>query len=242
MGEDEVNLEDRAIAGITRWEEGLDGDSPAWLGGPRGVLYLVGGVILAAVVTVVTFVISALIPIRLVWGLVGVGWFLTLTAVVTFGRRQRLAAHFEAAKRRVASADPAERQRGLTELMLNARRGRGEHHRIAGLLSAYLRRPPYQDAGEHGRRQLAFSMLCDQTLSLLAKQRLDLTGASLAGLNAVNAELPGVCLRGADLTNARFAHANLANAVLWEARTEGTDFRGAILDGTLLAAQAAPRR
>ena len=48
------------------------------------------------------------------------------------------------------------------------------------------------------RRQLALSMLSDQTLSLLAKQRLDLTGASLVGLNAVNAELPGVNLRGAE--------------------------------------------
>jgi uncharacterized protein YjbI with pentapeptide repeats len=40
----------------------------------------------------------------------------------------------------------------------------------------------------------------------------------------------------------RPARANLANAVLYEARTDGADFTGAILDGTVLAAQAAPRR
>ena len=240
--EDEVGLEGRVIAGITRFEEGMDGESAAWLGGARGFAYAVAAIVGAAAVTVVTFVVSFLIPLRLVQLVLGFAWLSTLTATVAFWRRQRLAAHFEHAKRLVGSADPAERERGMTDLIMNARRGRAEHRRIAGLLSAYLRRPPYDQPNEKGRRQVALAILSDQTLSLVAKQRLDLTGASLVGLKAVNAELPGVNLHGAALTGAKFVRANLANAVLYEARTDGADFTGAILDGTVLAAQAAPRR
>src|SRR4029079_1123972 len=97
MDEDEVGLEGRVIAAITRFEEGMDGESAAWLGGPRGFAYLVAAVVSAAAVTVVTFVIAFLIPLRLVQGILGLAWMTTLTAVVAFGRRQRLAAHFEAA-------------------------------------------------------------------------------------------------------------------------------------------------
>src|SRR5262245_25734216 len=177
MGEDDVGFEDRVIGGITRFEEGMAGESAQWLGGPRGFAYLVAAVIGAAAVTVVTMVVAFLIPLRLVWLVLGGIWGTTLTATVAFWRRQRLAAHFESAKRLVGSADSSERERGLTELIVNARRGRAEHHRIAGVLSAYLRRPPYEQPNEKGRRQVALSILSDTTLSVAAKQRLDLTGA-----------------------------------------------------------------
>ena len=110
------------------------------------------------------------------------------------------------------------------------------------MLTAYLRHQPHAHPDEGGRRQLAFSLLADQTLAMLAKGRLDLTGASLAGLRAVNAELPGVCLREADLSNVRFTRANLAYADLIGARLDGTDFTGARLEGTILAPSALARR
>ena len=90
-----------------------------------------------------------------------------LAAVVAYWRRQRLAAHFEAAQRLVDSADADERQRGFTELIVNARRGRAEHRRIAAALTAFLRRPPHDHPSEAGRRQLALSLLADYTLSPL---------------------------------------------------------------------------
>src|SRR5262249_6091224 len=133
-----------------------------------------------------------------------VGFLVVLAGFGAYWRRQRLAAHVESAQQMLASTDGGERQRGFTEMIVNARRGGAEHPRIAGALTAYLRRPPIDQPGESSRRQVALAILSDFTLSPLAKERLDLSGASLAGLRAVNAELPGVCLRGADLTGIRF--------------------------------------
>jgi hypothetical protein len=233
---------DDLIRRIARFEEGTDGETLQWIGGPKGIavglLLLIPVAGMAVLAVVLTFATES----GGVGKLAFLGLLLALAGVSAYWRRQRLAAHFEAANRLVASEDPDKRQRGFTEMIVNARRGRSEHHRIAGALTAYLRRPPIDQPAEDGRRQLALSLLADYMLSPSAKERLDLTGASLAGLRAVNAELPGVCLRGADLGNVRFVRANLANANLEDARIEGADFTGAQLAGTILAATAPPRR
>ena len=241
---------DQLVQRIARFEEGTDGETLTWIGGPVGLA--VGVLLLIPVAGM------AALFVALAFGgaseeaeaagsapggkLAFAGLVVVFAGVTAYWRRQRLAAHFEAASRLVASDDAGKRQRGLTELIMNARRGRAEHRRIAGALAAYLRRPPIEQPDEGGRRQLVFSLLADQTLSLSAKERLDLTGASLAGLRAVDAELPGVCLRGADLGNVRFVRANLAYADFEGARVEGADFTGARLDGTILAGTAPPRR
>jgi len=241
---------DQLVQRIARFEEGTDGETLKWIGGPVGLV--VGLLLLIPVAGM------AALFVALAFGtaaeeteaagsapfgkLAFAGLVVVLAGVTAYWRRQRLAAHFEAASRLVSSDDAGKRQRGLTALIMNARRGRAEHRRIAGALAGYLRHPPIDQPDEGGRRQLVFSLLSDQTLSLSAKERLDLTGASLAGLRAVDAELPGVCLRGADLGNVRFVRANLANANLEDARIEGADFTGARLDGTILAGTAPPRR
>jgi len=226
---------DDLIHSIGRFEDGADGSSLPWLGGPRGLavgfLLILGAAALAALSLVVMFVADEHIVSKLLCGLM----LLVVAAVTSYWRRQRLAAHFEAAKRMLDSANPDDRQRALTEMIVNARRGRAEHHRIADALTAYLRRPPHEHLGEGSRRQVAFAIVADYTLVPTAKERLDLSGASLAGIRAVDADLPGVSLRGADLTNARFARANLAQADLAAARLEGADFTGARLEGTILA-------
>jgi hypothetical protein len=240
--ENEPHPADGFIKRIARFEEGVDDERLAWLGGPAGLLVSVlllipvaGAAVLAGALVFATE--SGLL------GKLGVGVFaIVLMGAVAFWRRQRLAAHFESAHRRLTSADAAERQRGFTEMIMNARRGRAEHRRIADSLAAYLRNPPVDQPDEGGRRQLALALLADQTLSMSAKERLDLGGASLAGLRAVDAELPGVSLRGADLTGVRFARANLVQADFEGARIDGADFTGARLDGTILAATLPPRR
>ena len=233
---------DQVVRGITRFEEGTDGETLKWLGGPTGLLVglllLIPTAGLAVLAVVIAFATESNFLGKLAFG----GFMLVLMGVVAYWRRQRLAAHFESAHRLIVSADAGERQRGFTEMIVNARRGRAEHRRIADAFATYLRQPPIDQPDEGGRRQLALSLLSDQTLSMFAKERLDSTGASLAGLRAVNAELPGVCLRGADLGNVRFVRANLANANLEDARIEGADFTGAQLDGTILAGAAPPRR
>ena len=230
------------IQSIGRFEDGDEGGGLPWLGGPRGVvtglLLTLGAAVLLALSVVAMFAIGE----ELVSKLICAFMLIVVAAVTAYWRRQRLAAHYEAAQRLVESADPDKRQSGFTELMVNARRGRAEHRRIAATLTAYLRRPPHDQPNETGRRQLVLTLLADFTLSPLAKERLDLSGASLAGLRAVNAELPGVCLRDADLSNVRFARANLAYADLVGARLEGADFTGARLEGTILAPSALARR
>src|SRR5262245_64156370 len=86
-------------------------------------------------------------------------WIAVLAGVGAYWKRQRLAAHFEGARRCLGSADPEQRQGGLVDLMVNARRGRAEHKRIARTLTAFLRDPAVDHPAERGRRQLAFSML-----------------------------------------------------------------------------------
>lgn len=125
-------------------------------------------------------------------------------------------------------------------MMLNARRGRAEHVRIARDLAGYLRGQPLAEPGERARRQIAFTMLADQTLEMGAKQRLDLSGAMLAGIRGASAELPGVHLHGADLTGAFLAGANLEGADLTGARLEGANLTGARLAGAILPQLAVP--
>jgi len=241
-------FKDEVVGRINRFEDG-DGDGPVWLGGPKGLL--IGILLLIPTAIALVLAVVGLFGAGAIFGetaghIVGkplaVFMLVVLAAATSYWRRQRLAAHFEAAHRMVDSTAPDERARGLAELIVNARRGRAEHRRIAGVLTAYLRRPPRDDPDEGGRRQLALALLADYTLAPAAKQRLDLTGASLAGLRAVNAELPGVCLRDADLTNVRFARANLARADFAGARLEGADFTGARLEGTILAPSVLARR
>jgi hypothetical protein len=233
--DDKPGPHDSLIQGISRFEEGVDGASLDWIGTSKGLVVgllllipLAGTAALAAIFIGATD--SAII------GKLGiVGFLITMSAFIAYWRRQRLAAHYESAARLLASAEGGERSRAFTEMIVNARRGRAEHRRIAGALTGYLRRPPIEQPGEEGRRQLALSLLADFTLSPTAKEALDLSGASLVGLKAVNGELAGVNLRGADLTNVKFVRANLANAVLDEARIDGADFTNAILVGTVLA-------
>ena len=235
-------FKDEIVGRLNRFEDGADGGGPAWLGGPKGLL--VGILLLVPAALALVFAVVAMFGAGFVFGdvaghVVGkplaIFMLLVVVAATAYWRRQRLAAHFESAERLVNSESGDARQRGLTELIVNARRGRAEHGRIARLLTAYLRQPPHKHIDEGGRRQLALSLLADFTLIPTAKQRLDLSGASLVGLRAVGAELPGVCLRDADLSNTRFARANLAFADFAGARLDGADFTGARLEGTLLA-------
>jgi hypothetical protein len=232
---------DNLIGRIARFEEGTDRESQPWLGGPAGLVLGLALVIPVAALALLAVKVAFEVDSPLLSKLLGLVTLLLLAAVVAYWRRQRLAAHFESAQRLITSADAGARQRGFTEMIMNARRGRAEHRRIARALADYLRRPPAPQPDEGGRRQLALSLLCDQTLSMAAKQRLDLSGASLAGLRAIEAELPGVSLRGADLRGVRFARANLLHADFVGASIEGADFTGARLDGTILAALAARR-
>jgi Pentapeptide repeats (8 copies) len=219
---------------IGRLEDLADDGKYPWLGlGPGlalGIVLALIGVVGAPLVWVVPFYTGS----RLAARLVGLCWLSFAGFAMVYWRRQRLAAHFEAAHRRLASADPDERQRALVDLMVNARRGRAEHGRIASDLAGYLRRPPLGDPGEPGRRQIAFTVLADQTLEMAAKKRLDLSGALLAGIGGVNAELPTVCLHGTDLSRANLAYANLEGADLSGARLEGANLSGARLAGAIL--------
>jgi len=221
---------------IGQFEEAPNDGKYPWLG-------LGGGLALGILLTIVA---AGSVPLICAVGghtesglatrTVGLGWVFLAAFVAAYWRRQRLAAHFESAHRRLASGDPDARQEALVDLIVNARRGRGEHWRIARDLAGYLRRPPLDDPGEAERRQIAFAMLADQTLVLAAKQGLDLSGARLAGIRAANAELPGVRLRGADLTGALLVRANLEGADLGDACLEGTNLTGARLAGAILPA------
>jgi hypothetical protein len=238
-------LGDDLIRRIARFEDGLDGKHLEWLGGPKGLL--VGFLLLIPATGLCVLALIAMFGAEETFGgiaskVIGLFMLLVVAATTAYWRRQRLAAHFEFAHRLMNHADGGERQRGMTEMIVNARRGRAEHRRIAGALSAYLRHPLRDQVGEAARRQVALSLLADYTLQPAAKERLDLTGASLAGLRAVDADLAGVCLRDADLTNVRFTRANLAHADLLGARLDGADFTGARLEGTILAPSALARR
>jgi hypothetical protein len=234
LDDETPDAQDSFIQRIARFEEGADGAILDWIGGRKGLLVgfalLIGTGALLALSAVLMIAIEESFASKLLFGFM----LLVLAGVGGYWRRQRIAAHFEAARRLVESANPDERQRGLTEMIVNARRGRAEHRRIAGALTAYLRRPPHDHLGEGARRQIAFALLADYTLLPSAKEKLDLGGASLAGIRAVNADLPGVCLRGADLTGARFAGANLFQADFEGAKLEGADFKGAQVGGTIL--------
>ena len=232
---DDVDDENDIFHKIARFEDAVDDGRQAWLGRGPGLALGIGlavVVVLAAPVVWIGPVLVTRSP--LFHKACGAAWALSAMFGMAYWRRQRLAAHFEAAHRRLASADPAERQRALIDLMINARRGRAEHGRIAQDLAAYLRRPPLDGADEAGRRQIAFTMLAEQTLIVAVKQRLDLSGAMLAGIRGVDAELPGVRLHGADLTGARLRRANLEGADLTGARLEGADLTGARLGGAIL--------
>ena len=235
-------LTDGFVARLTQFEDNTGADSQYdWIGGPKGLL--VGFLLLipaaGAAILGMVLIFGVASPLNDLTSHVAGPLMLIVVATVTaYWRRQRLAAHFEHARRLVDSESGDKRQGGLIELIVNARRGRAEHRRIARVLTAYLRHPPHKDIAEDARRQLVLTLLADFTLTPAAKANLDLTGASLIGLRAVNGELPGVCLRNADLTNARFARANLAHADLTGAHLDGADFTGAIVTGTLLAPAA----
>jgi hypothetical protein len=229
------SVSDQLFRSIANFEDTTAKDAPAWLGGPRGMALAVVLIILSVVTGIGVWAIVLATGSRGLMYLLGSAWCLLCGATVAFWRRHRLAAHFEAAQRALDSADPHQRQHGLTQLMLNARRGRAEHWRVASALTAYLRRPPHDHPDEPGQRQLAFSMLADNTLTLVAKEKLDLSGAVLARIRAPRADLVGACLRGADLTGARLAGANLRDADLVDARLEGADLTGADVAGTILA-------
>jgi len=224
--------------GIARFEDATGGATPGWLGGAAGLAAAMGLIIASAVVGVGVWLLTFSVGSRLVMYFVGGGWVALLAFTVAFWRRHRLAAHVQAAARALESAEAPQRQHGLTQLMLNTRRGRAEHRRVAAALTAYLRRPPHDHPEERGQRQLAFSMLADHTLTLAAKQKLDLSGAVLAGLRAPGADLAGACLRNADLTGARLARANLRDADLVGARLDGADLSGANVEGTILAGRS----
>jgi hypothetical protein len=238
----EDGIEHDLVRRIVRFEEGTDHGQLAWLGGPKGFALGLALLGLAAVVAVLAVVFAFAVDSPTLTKLALAVVLLILSAAGAYWKRQRMAAHFDRAHRMIESADPGERQRGFTEMIINARRGRSEHGRIADTLATYLRRPPHGAPDESVRRQLALSLLADYTLSPAAKEKIDLSGASLAGLRAIDAELPGVCLRGADLGNVRFVRANLAHADFEGARIEGADFTGARLEGTILAGTAPPRR
>ncbi len=222
------------LQSIGRFEDAPNDGKYPWLGlSPGlalGIVLTVGAVGTGPLLWVVAFYSDSTLVTRGV----GLVWICLAAFAMAYWRRQRLAAHFEAAHRRLASANPDERQDALVDLMINARRGRAEHGRIARELAGYLRRPPIGDPGEPARRQIAFAMLADQTLDMAAKERLDLSGAMLAGIRGGSAELPGVRLHGADLTGAHLGRANLEGADLSGARLEGTNLSGARLAGAIL--------
>lgn len=222
----------RAIANFE--DRTPDGDRHAWLGRAPGLLVGVTLLLGVAALSVLAVVIVFALESRTIAYLVGLGWLLVATSVSAYWRRQRLAAHFDRAQRWLASSQPAERDRGLADLVMNARRGRAEHGRIAGTLSAYLRAAPAPLPDEAGRRQLAFSILTDRTLTMAATKGLDLAGAHLAGVFAPGADLAGVRLRGADLSRARLARADLSHADLVDTVLDGADLGGANLQGTIL--------
>jgi len=224
----------RIFRGIGRLEDAADDGKYPWLG-------LGGGLVLGIVLTILTLGVApltCLVPAytesTLLSKVALLAWMSLAAFAMTYWRRQRLAAHFESAHRRLGSATANERQAALVDMMVNARRGRAEHGRIARDLAAYLRRPPIGDPDERSRRQIAFSMLADQTLEMGAKQGLDLSGAMLAGIRGASAELPGVRLQGADLTGAMLARANLEGADLSGACLDGTNLSGARLAGAIL--------
>jgi hypothetical protein len=220
---------------IGRFEDGAGMESKPWLGGAPGLVLGLVVTLAAAAMTPLACGAVYAVDSRIFGKLAMVAWMAIVAATMAYWRRQRLAAHFEAANRRLGSGDPADRDRGLVDLIVNARRGQAEHGRIAAAVTGYLRRAPEPHAGEPSRRQIAFSMLADFTLSPLAKERIDLTGAKLAGIRGVGAELRGACLRGADLSGAKLARANLELADLRDARLDGADLAGARLEGALLA-------
>ncbi len=228
------DLQERLFRRIGQFEDAPNDGGYSWLGRPAGLV--VGIVLLVATLGMGPLVCA--VPVEtdsaLLTKVAGLVWMFVIGFTMVYWRRQRLAAHFESAHRRLSSANPDECHGALVDMMVNARRGRAEHGRIAADLAGYLRHPPRADPGEPERRQIAFSMLADQTLAMAAKQGLDLSGAKLAGLRAVNAELPGVRLRGADLTGALLARANLEAADLSDARLEGTNLTGARLAGAIL--------
>ena len=219
---------------IGRLEDAADHGKYPWLGLWPGLALGIGLAVVAVVGGPLVWIVAFYVGPGLVTKLVELGWLSLVGFAMVYWRRRRLAAHFEAAHRRLASADPDERQRALVDLMVNARRGRAEHWRIAADLARYLRRPPLGDPGEPDRRQIAFTVLADQTLEMAAKQRLDLSGAMLVGIGGVNAELPTVRLQGADLSGANLTYANLEGADLSGARLEGANLSGARLKGALL--------
>jgi len=225
---------------LVRFEEGIEGQGYRWLGRPVGLALGLGMLLATTALTPVAWgIMLAPDGSQLVAKLVGGVWIFTIAVTLTYWRRQRLAAHFEAAHRRLGGAAP-DRQRALVDLIVNSRRGRAEHARIARALAAYLRAAPADQPAESERRQLAFGILADQTLTMRAKERLDLSGAVLTGIRGVNAELPGVCLRGADLRGARLTRANLEGADLRDARLDGCDLTGAHLARALLPGVATP--
>jgi uncharacterized protein YjbI with pentapeptide repeats len=232
-------VQDNLFKHLAHFEEGSVTGGLAWLGSAAGLAVGVVLTIVGAGATVLSWTLAfSLAELDLVSKVLVGAPVIVVGAVVTYWRRQRLAAHFEKAARLLDSADGDARQNGLAELILNARRGRAEHGRIARALTAYLRRAPHDHPTEAGRRQLAFSMLADYTLSVAAKRKLDLTGAMLAGVRAPSAELAGACLRGADLTGANLARADLNGADLQDARLDGANLAGARLGGTILAGKA----
>jgi Pentapeptide repeats (8 copies) len=234
MWDDRYNGQGELFGRIGQLEDAPDDGRYPWLGlGPGLALGIVLGVV-AVVAAPIVWVVPAYTGSQFLARLVGLSWMCVSGFAMVYWRRQRLAAHFEAAHRRLASGNPDQRQRALVEMMLNARRGRAEHWRIAADLAGYLRRPPLEDPGEPERRQIAFTVLADQTLEMAAKQRLNLSGAMLAGIRGVNAELPGVHLHGADLTGADLAYANLESADLSGARLAGANLAGARLSGAIL--------
>jgi hypothetical protein len=228
---------DGAFSRIARFEDATDHGDHAWLGGARGLMVGLALSLLMLALTAVAVGLALAFPSHAAVKLVGAAWLVVAAGLSAYWRRQRLAAHFDRANSALASGDPDQRSHGLTAMIMNARRGRAEHARVARALAAFLRRPPIDHPDERGRRQVALSLLCDRTLTLSAKAGLDLRGANLAGLRAESAELAGVCLRGADLRGTRLALADLQDADLADALLEGADFTRANLAGTILAAR-----
>src|SRR4029078_6731138 len=130
------------VAQLAAFEDNTGPDSHDWIGGPKGLL--VGFLLLipaaggAAVGLVLMFGVGETIS-HFTVHIAGAWMLLVVAAVTAYWRRQRLAAHFEYAHRLVNSESGDQRQRGLTELIVNARRGRAEHRRIARVLTGYLR-------------------------------------------------------------------------------------------------------
>ncbi len=229
-------LEQDVFRRISLFEEGSGTVGPDWLGAGAGLALGIGLTVVAFVATPVMWMLAFSLDdeASILPKLAFAGTAAVLGASAVYWKRQRLAAQCQRAQQLLESADGDQRQRAMTELILNARRGRAEHARIAHALTSYLRRPPHDQPGEAGRRQVAFSILADQSLSVAAKQKLDLSGAVLAGIRGGSAELPGAILRGADLTGANLARANLERADLQDARIDGANFNGARLVGTVL--------